>query len=163
MSNITHWDPFRDFWGMRSMLDRFYDGSLLPSGTGYFSNSLNIDLDVAETDDAYVVKAQLPGINPEEIEVTYDSNLLTIKGEIREDEEVKKERYHIRERRFGSFSRSITLPFAVKADKIEAKYEAGVLKLTLPKSEEAKPKKIVVQIAPSPKMIEGKASSSPKK
>ncbi len=162
MTNITRWDPFRDFWGMRSLLDRFYDTGSSPSGTTWFTTALDLALDVAETDAEYVVKASLPGINPDELEITYDSNVLTIKGEIRKEDDYEDERYHIRERRFGSFSRSISLPYAVKADEIEANYEAGILKLILPKSEEAKPKRIKIRGDGGAKMIEGKSKSTSK-
>jgi HSP20 family protein len=162
MTNITRWDPFREFWGVRPMLGRFYNPARTPSETAWLSTALNIALDVAETDEEYIVKASLPGINPDDLEVTYDSNVLTIKGEIQKDEELEEGRYHMRERRYGSFSRSISLPYSVKADGIEASYQSGILKLTLPKSEDAKPKKIKVNSAAETNMIEGKASSSNK-
>jgi HSP20 family protein len=159
MSNLTRWDPFRDMWNMRTALDRFFEAPLNMRGSDWYPTSWDLALDVAETEDEYVVKASMPGINSDDLEVTYDSNMLTIKGEIRKDEEVKDEHYHMRERRFGTFSRSISLPTSIKADKIEASYDAGVLTLHLPKSEEAKPKRIKVRSADQKKMIEGKATT----
>jgi HSP20 family protein len=139
---------------MDRMFDRFMDESFsdMPTmwqrGNGQ-SNSLA--LDVAEQDDKFVVKASVPGINPEDIEVTFSDGVLTIKGETKADHEVKEENYHLRERRYGSFMRRITLPTNVDAEKIDATNENGVLTLTLPKAEEVKPRRIEVK-----KMVESK-------
>lgn len=114
-------------------------------------------LDVSETADEYQVKASLPGIEPDDLEITYNNNLLTIKGEMQSEREVEEQRYHLRERRSGSFSRSISLPSTVDAEHIQASYTAGVLTLHLPKLEEAKPRRIQVRSGESPKMIEGKS------
>jgi HSP20 family protein len=160
MNNLTNWDPLREMMTLRSAIDRMFDSSLASSNPlGWRQMNWDLALDVAETEDEFIVKASLPGVNPEDIDVTYDSNVLTIKGEIRKDEEIEEERYHRRERRFGSFSRSISLPSSVKGEKVEASYETGVLTLHLPKSEEAKPKKIKVHSSEPKKMIEGKATS----
>jgi HSP20 family protein len=102
-------------------------------------------VDVAEEETAYIVKAAMPGVKPEEVEVTLHNNVLTLKGEAKADKEIKEENYHLRERRYGSFMRSLTLPAGVKAEQIEAKHEDGVLTVRLPKMEEDKPKKIAIQ------------------
>ncbi len=159
MSNLTRWDPFRDMWSMRSNLDRFFENALANFGADWNPNTWDLALDVAETNDEYLVKASLPGVNPDEVEITYDSNILTIKGETKKDQTIDEDRYHLRERRYGSFSRSISLPSAVKPDQIEAVYNAGVLTLHLPKSEEAKPKRIKVRQEASKRMIEGKTTN----
>lgn len=159
MNNLTRWDPYREMMSLRSAFDRFFDTNISTVGTGWQPMSWDLALDVSETDDDYRVTASLPGIDPDDLEITYDSNVLTIKGEVRKDEEVNEERYHLRERRYGSFSRSISLPTSIKAENIEANYEKGVLTLHLPKSEEAKPKRIKVQSVEPKKMIEGKVSS----
>ena len=112
-------------------------------------------VDISETKECVVVKAELPGLEAKDIRVITEENVLTIKGETLEDEEVEGRRYHMRERRFGSFCRSIRLPKSVDADNIEANYEAGILSLRLPKLEEAKPKRIEVKSLDSSKMIEG--------
>ena len=155
MSNLTRWDPFREMMTLRSMMDRMFDETFFGPRSDW-SEQVNwgLALDVAETGDGFVVKASLPGINPDDLEITYNNNILTIKGQVEEEKDSEERRYHLRERRYGSFSRSITLPSSVKADAIEANYDAGVLTLTLPKMEETKPKRIAVQAAP--KMIEGK-------
>lgn len=159
MSNLTRWDPFREMWSLRNMMDRMMDRWMEPSWsatTDWQPASWSLALDVAETDDDFVVKASLPGINPDDLEITYNNNLLTIKGEVKEEKDVDEQRYHLRERRYGSFSRSLTLPSTIKAEAIEASYEAGVLTLHLPKAEEAKPKRIPVHSVQAPQMIEGK-------
>jgi HSP20 family protein len=160
MSNLTRWDPFRELWSVRNMMDRMMDRWLEPTWsltTDWQPASWDLALDVAETEDHYVVKASLPGMDPDDLEITYNNNLLTIKGEVKEEKDVDEQRYHLRERRYGTFSRSITLPATVKADAIEASYETGVLTLRLPKAEEAKPKRIPVHSGQTPqKMIEGK-------
>lgn len=155
MFHIIRRDPFRELMSIRNMMDRLFDNAFANWDweQPFYSE---LPLDVVENDDEYVVKASLPGMNPDDLEITYSGNTLTIKGEIKSEEENKKGHYHIRERSYGSFARSITLPSSVKADKIEASYEAGVLKLTLPKAEEAKPKRISVKSGH--KLIEGKIS-----
>ena len=159
MANLMRWDPYREMWNMRSALDRFFDDSIGVPRLSLYQGGWDLALDVAETDDEFMVKASLPGINPDELEVTYDSNVLTIKGDMMKEEDVEEERYHLRERRYGAFSRSVSLPSSIKADKIEASYQAGILTLRLPKSEEARPKRIKVRSIDDKKLIEGKASS----
>jgi HSP20 family protein len=103
-------------------------------------------VDMAEDENVYIIKASMPGVKPEEVEVTLQNNILTIKGEAKKEMEIKEENYHMRERRYGSFMRSLTLPTEVKAEAIEAKHEDGVLTVRLPKSEMSKPKKIAVKV-----------------
>jgi HSP20 family protein len=152
MTTLTRWEPFREMANLSRVMDRFFDEPfgempvLWRRGDGY-----NLALDVAEQDDKYVVKASVPGIKPEDVEITLTDNVLTIKGETKAENEIKEENYHLRERRFGSFVRSIALPNSVDAEKIEAVNENGVLTLTLPKAEAVKPKRIEVK-----KMIESK-------
>jgi len=136
---------------MRRDFDRMFDSALLDSSKFESGRTLSLALDVAETEDEYIVKASIPGIDPEDLDITYSDNLLTIKGETQEESETKEGKYHMRERRFGSFVRSVTIP-GVKSDEINAQYDKGVLSLHLPKAEEAKPKRIEIK---SPKMIEG--------
>ena len=146
MTALTRWDPYRELATMRSMMDRLMDEDVfrLPR-LWERQNEFGLALDVAEKSDAYIVKASVPGVAPEDVEITLSDNVLTIKGEMKEDKEIKEETYHLRERRFGQFTRSVTLPMPVNADKIEAVNENGVLTLTLPKAESTKPKKIEVK------------------
>jgi HSP20 family protein len=130
---------------MRNVMDRYLDeplfglSPLLPR-----SETMGVALDVAEENDGYVIKASVPGVKPEEIDVTMADNVLTIRGEMQEDHEIKEENYHVRERRFGSFMRSVTLPNSANTEKVDATYEHGVLTLHVPKSEAVKPRKIAV-------------------
>lgn len=150
---LTRYDPLQEMLSLRNVVDRLFD-----SGLGQIENSTRplawgLPLDVVETDEAFVVKASIPGINPNEVEVTFTDNVLTLKGEIISDQESNEARYHLRERRFGSFARSISLGARIDGDKIQADYEHGVLTLTLPKAEELKPRRISVKLN---KMIENK-------
>jgi HSP20 family protein len=152
---LSNWDPFREMMSMRRAMDRLIDGSL---GEEQREWTLNVPLDVSEDEDAYLLKASLPGVDPNDIDITYRDGILTLKGVVHEDKEVEREQYRVRERRFGSFSRSIQLPSAVRADDIEASYNNGVLRLHIPKTEEVKPKRIPIRGAERQRMIEGEFS-----
>lgn len=154
---LTRWDPFREIMSIRNTMDRLFDSVLSGTTLTWQPTVWDLALDVAENEDEYVVKASIPGINPDDLEITFSNNTLTIKGEVKEDKELEQAHYHLRERRYGSFARSVTLPAGIEADKIEAIYEAGVLKLRLPKAEEVRPKKIAIKTE-KPKVIEAKAS-----
>ncbi len=150
---LTRWDPFREMMVIRNARDRMFDGDLALAPSSWRSFNWSVALDVVENDDEFVVKASLPGINPDDLEITFIDGKLTIKGEVTEEEKVEEARYHLRERRFGSFSRSIKLPSGIDTEKIDAKYESGVLELHLPKVEEVKPKKITIKTS-SPEVID---------
>ncbi len=131
--------PFGYDW-----LDRVFDDltpSLWTEGRG-----LMPEFDIAESDDHIVVKADLPGIDVKDLDVNITDNVLTVRGEKKEETEDKKEHYHRLERRSGCFSRSFALPAEVKTEEIDASYRDGVLTLTIPKSEATKPKRIEVKI-----------------
>jgi HSP20 family protein len=150
---LANWDPFREMMSMRKAMDRLIEGSL---GDEQREWTLGVPLDVSEDEDAYLLKASLPGVDPNDIDITYRDGVLTIRGEVHEDQEVERDQYRIRERRFGSFSRSVQLPSSVKADDIEASYDKGVLRLHIPKTEEVKPKRIQIKAGEGQKMLEGK-------
>jgi HSP20 family protein len=103
-------------------------------------------VDVAEHEDAYQVKVELPGVSKDDVKITMQDNILTIRGEKKQEKESKNSNYHRVERSYGSFQRSFTLPTSVKHDKIEASYNDGILTIALPKAEEAKPKQIEVKV-----------------
>lgn len=149
---LTRWDPVREMMGLRRAMDRLFDDAMVSSPGWDNVSRMELALDVSESDEAYTVRASIPGVNPDDIDITYNANTLTIKGEVKEEKEVQEARYHLRERRFGSFSRSINLPSKIDASGIQANYEKGVLSLNLPKAEEAKPKRIEIK---TQKMIEG--------
>jgi HSP20 family protein len=148
MSRIVRWDPFRDMIAMRSQMDQIMDEWLRASNTvenGENSQAMRLAVDVSETESNFVVKASIPGINPDDLDISFSDNTLTIRGESRDEHVEENERFHLRERRFGQFMRTIALPLAVDADHIEAQHENGVLTLTLPKAEETKPRKISIR------------------
>lgn len=145
MTTLTRWDPFREMTSLRRAVDRMFDEPFEFPRLWEGSTNWGPALDLMEKADNYVVKASLPGVAPEAVEITLTDNVLTIKGETKAEQEDEQENYHLRERHYGSFMRSITLPTAVDADKVEAVNEHGVLTLTLPKSEAVKPKKITVK------------------
>ena len=156
MNYIIRRDPFREMMTLRSAMDRLFDTAFLGEQDEWPSFVDSLPLDVSETENEYVVKASIPGIKPDDVEITYSGKTLTIKGEFKAEEEKEDVHFHMRERRYGAFARSLTLPAAVMSEAIEAKYESGVLTLKLPKTEEVKPKKIAVHSAEAPAMIEGK-------
>ena len=140
---LTRWDPFRDMVDIRQRMDQLMQRSL--SGGDGEQPAFGMEMDVSESEEAYEIEASVPGIKPEDIDVSLEGNVLTIRGKMKAEEEEKGKTYHVRERRVGAFARSITLPTTVDADKIEARYEDGVLKLRLPKAEEARPKRIEIK------------------
>ena len=141
MAKIIRWNPYREMMVVRNAMDRLATPQMLRNQ----ASVSGLALDVAETEDEFVVEASLPGINPDDLEITYTDKLLTIKGEVTDEKDVEDRRYYLRERRYGSFCRSLSLPASVNVDNIEANYENGVLSLHLPKAEEAKPRRIAVQ------------------
>ena len=162
MNNLTRWDPFRERMSLRKAMDRFFDAPFF-SELDDWSQATDgeFNMDVSEKDDEFLVKASLPGVKPEDLDITCNNNVLTIKGEVKEEQEDEQRHYHMRERRFGSFYRSIVLPSSVNADAIDASYEGGVLTLHLPKVEEEKPRRIQVQKTEAPQIIEGSAKDMP--
>jgi len=155
MSNLVRWDPFEEVRSLRHRMDRVFDDffrgpRLLPWEAGEYA----FPLDVYETDDSLVVKAALPGMRADDVDISLSGDVLTIKGETKSEEEVKRESYHRRELRYGSFARSIPLPMRVDYNKAEAVFEQGVLTVTMPKAEELKAKTIKVKARP---VIEGKS------
>ena len=112
----------------------------------HFTRGFTPSFDVSETDEDIIVKAELPGVDPKEVEVNLTGSTLTVKGEKKEEREEKTENMHRIERSFGSFSRSVTLPCEVKEDKIEATFKDGVLNLKLPKAESSKKRSIKIDI-----------------
>jgi HSP20 family protein len=148
MTNLTRWEPFRDLVSLREAMDRlFADSFVRPSGRMLAPmEGAALAVDMYETNDDVVVKTALPGIDPDDVDISITGNTLTIQGETKAEEAVERENYVYRERRFGAYARSLTLPVGVKADEAEAAYENGVLTLRLPKVEEAKPKAIQVKV-----------------
>ena len=150
---LTRYNPMRDMYALSKAVDRLFDQTIENRSVWEAPVTWDVALDVAENKDEYLVKASLPGINPDDLEITFTENTLTIKGQTQEENEIEEGQYHLRERRHGSFSRSVSLPVHIDSDNIQANYDAGILTLHLPKAEEVKPRKIAVKTSA---MIEGK-------
>ncbi len=154
MSKVIRWSPLREMMSMRSEMDRLFDEFMGLQRNGWSENDTwTPAVDVTETEDNFKVVAVLPGVKSEDLEITLNDNVLTIRGETRTESTEEGEKVYLRERRYGSFMRSLRLPTAVNADGIEAHYENGELHLTVPKAPEAKPIRIAVQ--GGTKVIEG--------
>lgn len=159
MARIVRWDPFREMVAIRREMDRLVDDSLTGENWDQTFN-WELPLDVKETQDDYIVKATLPGVNPDDIQITYNNGMLTIQAERQAEQEKKDEHFLVREQRFGTFSRTINLPVAIDSNKIEADYDNGVLTLHLPKTEETKPRRIPIKSGD--KMIEAHTTEASK-
>jgi len=148
MSNLTRWEPVREMMTLREAMDRLFDDaftrpfSLNREGGSTWSSPA---IDMYQTDDEVVVKAALPGFKPDEVQINVTGDILTIKGEVKHEEEKKDKSWHIHEQRWGSFERSLRLPTGVISDKAKADFDNGILTISLPKSEEVRPKTIAVK------------------
>ncbi|MFP4346372.1 MAG: Hsp20/alpha crystallin family protein [Anaerolineales bacterium] len=142
--SILHRDPLGEFVSLRDAMNRLMEESFVRP-LGEMGERFPV-IDMTETDDNVVVKAEMAGVKPEDLDITVEANILTLRGEMQEEREEKEEGKRIyQERRYGAFSRSFTLPTAVKAEEAEADYEDGILTLTLPKAETAKRKSIEIK------------------
>jgi HSP20 family protein len=145
MSNLIRWEPAREMMTLREAMDRLFDDAF----TRPFSlanNGWSVPaVDMYQTDNEVVVKAALPGIKADEVQINVTGEVLTIKGDTRQENETKEKAYHIREQSWGTFERSLILPTEVIADKAKADFENGILTITLPKAEEVKPKSISIK------------------
>lgn len=152
MATITRFDPFHEMLTVRHAMDRLFDDSLigatglrtLANGQGF---PLNPPLDLRETGDELVLTMSLPGLGPEDVGITITGQSLQIRGELKVDESAERDGYLHRERRFGAFNRQLRLPVRVQGENATASFENGVLTLTIPKSEEVKPRQIEVKAA----------------
>jgi HSP20 family protein len=154
---LVRWDPFRELTALQTEVNRLF--SRVGGSDVAERQSWAPSVDVIESDDSITLKAELAGMDPADISIEVQDNVLTVSGERRFQEEVKEDKYYRIERRYGSFSRSIALPQTADEAKIQAKYENGVLEVTVPKAEVAKPKKIAVAIGDSKsKTVEAIAS-----
>jgi HSP20 family protein len=144
MATMTRWDPIQEAVTLREAVNRLFEESFVPATPP--RGTLAVPLDLSETADSYMIEAVVPGLKAEDLSITFENGILSISGEIRQSEESKDRNFHRVERRFGRFSRSVSLPTTVRGDAIEARLEHGVLFLTIPKAEEVKPRKITVSV-----------------
>ena len=142
---IERWDPFREMVSLRDAFNTLLQESFVrPDSLASGGGALILPLDISETDDAFVVRASLPGVKPEDVQVTVHGDTLTIQAETKAEQEKQGETWHLRERRHGTFRRTVTLSVPVDADRATAEHDHGVLRLTLPKADSARPKQIKV-------------------
>lgn len=161
---IVQWDPSRELTSLQSEVNRlfssFFEPSARPAGTGAVAGSRwHPAMDVVERGDHYVLRADLPGVREEDISVELDANVLTLSGRREAEHDEEREGYYRVERITGEFTRSLTLPEGVDADRIEASYERGVLEVRIPKPEQAKPRKVEISVGNRPADVEGSASA----
>lgn len=148
---IVRWDPFGGFLSNRDSFNRFFNEAL--------TNFINTEdtqakkwtpaVDIYETEHSLVLKSELPGVDPKDVEVRIEDGTLYLKGERKQERDVKEENFHRIERSYGSFTRTFSLPNSIDTDNVKAEYKDGVLTLTLAKREEAKPKTVKINVAPA--------------
>ena len=146
---IVRWEPFRDLFASQDRFNRLFNQT--------FSQAFGDEeaklgawapaVDIYETDQNLVLNAELPGVDPKDVEVRVENNTLYLKGQRKFENEVKEENYHRIERSYGSFTRTFALPGTIDAERVAAEFKGGLLTLTMPKREEAKPKTIKIQVA----------------
>ena len=148
MSNLSRWEPTSEFMTLRDAMDRLFDDAF----TRPFSITRNggstwsaLPIDMYQTNDDVVVQAVVPGFRPDEVQIHVTGDVLTIRGQLKQEEERKERSWHLREHRFGSFERSVALPVPVVPDQANAEFENGILTITLPKAEEVKPKSFTIK------------------
>jgi len=155
MADITRWDPFRDLVTIQDELNRLFGRTYVGAepvrpGTAELTRlgatgSWVPPLDVFEDDDRLVVKVELPGIDPEAVEVSVEDSTLTVSGSREFERETEERNYHRIERRYGAFSRSLRLPQTADAERVDARFDRGVLTIEVPKREEARPRRIEIK------------------
>lgn len=145
---VSVWSPYRDLVNMQREIGRVFDSLFTDNDTeGAYVAQWAPRVDVMENKDSYMIKAELPGVDKGNVKIVLQDNVLTIKGEKKEEKEEKDLNLHRVERTFGTFERAFSLPANVKSDKIDASFKDGILTVTLPKVEEAKPKEIEVKVS----------------
>ena len=145
MSNLSRWEPMREMMTLREAMDRLFDEAFtrpLSSIGGMEMPSI----DMYQTDNDVVIKAALPGMDPQDVNISVSADVLTLKGDYKQEDEVKEAQYHIREHRHGIFERSIMLPASVQPDKAKAEFEKGILSIHLPKAESVKTKTVNIKV-----------------
>lgn len=144
---IVRWTPFRDMLGIQDEMNRLFNAYLEGSREGSEDAVLWAPLvDICETDEEITVTSEMPGMKKEDVKISVQDNVLTLKGEKKQEIDEKEKNFHRVERSYGVFERSFSLPSSVQTDKIKASYKDGVLTITLPKSEETKPKEIDIAV-----------------
>lgn len=156
---LIRWDPARELGSLQGEMNRLFNSFFdAPApGTGAAQRWIPA-MDLVEDEEHYVLRADLPGMSEDNVNIELDGNVLTISGERQEESKSEHEGYHRMERSKGSFSRSLTLPEGIDADAISASFEKGVLEVRIPKPEERKPRRVAIDVGSQPQTIEGSES-----
>lgn len=165
MANIIRKDPFFELTSLRDRMNQLFNQAFGFEGLGMEQPLTEVNflppVDISEDEHNIVLMAEIPGVKPEDLNVTLENNVLTITGNRKFKEEEKKENYHRIERRYGKFTRSFTLPATLDAENVNAVFENGILTLTLPKKEEFKPKQITIGVkAPTAVPVKSKEKAA---
>ncbi|HMM41881.1 MAG TPA: Hsp20/alpha crystallin family protein [Thermomicrobiales bacterium] len=163
--SIQRWDPWRDIVSLREAMNSLLEESFVRPRAGMAAMTGGMAIDLSETDEAYTIKTTVPGAKPEDVDISILGDTLRISAEVKAEEEREGEKWLVRERRFGNFERAVTLPSNVKADEAQADFDNGVLTITLPKAEAARPRQIQVRAGAAgqeqaPKEIEVESGAS---
>jgi HSP20 family protein len=146
MNSIMRWQPFRNLSSLQEQVNRLFEGTFPSRGYESTLTAWAPAVDVYETENELVIKADLPDVAEKDLDVRVENHMLTIHGERKFEQEVKEEKYLRMERSYGSFSRSFSLPNSVSTEAIKAEYKDGVLNITLPKRAESKPKQVKIAV-----------------
>lgn len=147
MNSIMRWEPFRNLSSLQEQVNRLFEGSFPSRGDKPTLTAWAPAVDVYETENELVIKADLPDVSEKDLDVRIENNMLTIHGERKFEQKVREENYLRMERAYGSFSRSFSLPNSVNTEAIKAEYKDGVLNITLPKRAESKPKQVKIDVS----------------
>ena len=160
---IVRWEPFRELATLQNEMNRLFNSAFDAPATGPGNGGSTLRrwmpaMDLVETDDHFVLRADLPGLSEDDVKIEVEDGVLTLSGERRAEHESSKEGYHRVERAFGAFSRSLSLPQGVDPEAVSANFDRGVLEVRIPKPEERKPRRISIDVSGGQKTIEGQAS-----
>jgi HSP20 family protein len=159
---IVRWEPLRELASLQNEMNRLF-GTVFDApaqgGNGGTLRRWMPAMDLVETDDHFVLRADLPGLSEKDVNIEVEDSVLTVSGERKAEHETTQEGYHRVERAFGSFSRSLTLPEGVDAESVAASFDRGVLEITIPKPEQRKPRKISIGVGNAPKTIESDSAA----
>jgi HSP20 family protein len=160
---LVRWEPVRELTSLQNEMNRlfttFFDTPATGEGNGNSLRRWIPPMDLVETEDHFVLKADLPGLDEADVNIEVEDNILTVSGERKAEHEDKREGYVRVERAYGSFRRSLTLPEGINAEAVTASFEKGVLEVSIPKPEERKPRKVAIQVGERPAAIEGNESA----
>ncbi len=146
-------NPLGEMVSLRQAMDRLFEDSFVDSAWRGAEGQSLAAIDVYETPDAVVITATLPGVRPDDVDITLTGQNLTLRGEFKPDESVRREQYLYQERRYGAFARQVQLPIRVQGDRAEASFENGLLRLSIPKAEEVKPRQIHIKAGAGEKNV----------